>query len=85
MSADLNLAFADFAAAFSEDAEGALCDLQALFLDRDTCLARIEFLRTLGRYHFIPPRESLLACGDYGEGALAPPADIVAAVLAGGG
>jgi len=42
----------------------------------------VEFLRSLGRYHFVPPRESLLACGDYGEGALATPADIVAEILA---
>src|SRR5262245_799462 len=31
----------------------------------------VAFLTSLGRYRFIAPRESLLACGDYGEGALA--------------
>lgn len=42
----------------------------------------VAFLGSLGgKYRFIPPRESLLACGDYGEGALATPADIVAAIL----
>lgn len=40
----------------------------------------IAFLESLGRYHFIPPREAMLACGDVGAGALARPADIVAAV-----
>jgi phosphopantothenoylcysteine decarboxylase/phosphopantothenate--cysteine ligase len=45
----------------------------------------VEFLRSLeGRYRFVPPRESLLAGGDYGEGALATPADIVAAIVAAG-
>lgn len=45
----------------------------------------IQFLRSLdGRYRFVPPRESLLACGDYGEGALATPADIVAEIMAAG-
>jgi phosphopantothenoylcysteine synthetase/decarboxylase len=43
----------------------------------------IATLRSLDpRYRFIAPRESLLACGDYGEGALATPADIVAEILA---
>jgi phosphopantothenoylcysteine decarboxylase/phosphopantothenate--cysteine ligase len=43
----------------------------------------IATLRSLdARYRFIAPRESLLACGDYGEGALATPADIVAEILA---
>lgn len=43
----------------------------------------VELLRSLGgRYRFVPPRESLLACGDYGVGALAAPADIVAEILA---
>jgi phosphopantothenoylcysteine decarboxylase/phosphopantothenate--cysteine ligase len=46
----------------------------------------VEFLRSLnGRYRFVPPREALLACGDYGEGALAAPGDIVAEILAAGG
>jgi phosphopantothenoylcysteine synthetase/decarboxylase len=45
----------------------------------------VEYLRSLGRYRFVPPRESLLACGDYGEGALATPADIVDAVLGAAG
>jgi RNA polymerase sigma-70 factor (ECF subfamily) len=47
MEADLSLAFADFATAFSEDAERALCELQALILDEASCLARIEYLRAL--------------------------------------
>lgn len=33
-----------------------------------------------GRFVVVPPRESLLACGDYGEGALAEVAEIAAAV-----
>jgi phosphopantothenoylcysteine synthetase/decarboxylase len=42
-----------------------------------------DFLETLGgKYRFIPPRESLLACGDYGEGALAVVEDVVAAIEA---
>jgi RNA polymerase sigma-70 factor (ECF subfamily) len=48
MTADLNRAFADYAAALAEDPERALYDLQALFLDEATCLARVEFLRALG-------------------------------------
>lgn len=45
----------------------------------------VELLRSLdGRYRFVPPRVSLLACGDYGEGALAIPADVVAEILAAG-
>jgi phosphopantothenoylcysteine synthetase/decarboxylase len=45
----------------------------------------IQLLRSLDpRYRFVPPREALLACGDYGEGALATPADIVAEILAAG-
>jgi RNA polymerase sigma-70 factor (ECF subfamily) len=58
MSADLNLAFADYAASFQEDREGALFDLQCLFLQESTCLARMEFLRALanaeGRPIFSP-------------------------------
>jgi phosphopantothenoylcysteine synthetase/decarboxylase len=42
----------------------------------------VQFLRSLERYHFVPPRESLLACGDYGEGALATPTDIVTEIVA---
>jgi phosphopantothenoylcysteine decarboxylase/phosphopantothenate--cysteine ligase len=41
----------------------------------------VEFLRGLGKYRILETRVSLLACGDYGEGALAMPEDIVAAVL----
>ncbi len=40
----------------------------------------VAFLRSLGRYSFIPPRESLLACGDYGEGALPTLEDVAEAV-----
>jgi RNA polymerase sigma-70 factor (ECF subfamily) len=47
MSADLRLAFADYAAALADDPERTLCDLQALFLDEPTCLARIEYLRAV--------------------------------------
>jgi phosphopantothenoylcysteine synthetase/decarboxylase len=44
----------------------------------------VRFLESLGgKYRFVNPREALLACGDYGEGALATPADIVAALLGG--
>ena len=32
-------------------------------------------------YHIIEPRESLLACGDYGKGALAQPDVIVDEIL----
>jgi phosphopantothenoylcysteine synthetase/decarboxylase len=42
----------------------------------------VESLRALGRYRFVAPRESLLACGDYGEGALAMPEEIVKATVA---
>jgi phosphopantothenoylcysteine synthetase/decarboxylase len=43
----------------------------------------VDLLRSLdGRYRFVSPRESLLACGDYGVGALAAPADIVAEIVA---
>ena len=41
----------------------------------------VEFLTGLGRYRFVDPRVSRLACGDYGEGALALPEEIVTAVL----
>jgi phosphopantothenoylcysteine decarboxylase/phosphopantothenate--cysteine ligase len=45
----------------------------------------VQLLQSLDpRYRFVPPREALLACGDYGEGALATPADIVAEILAAG-
>jgi RNA polymerase sigma-70 factor (ECF subfamily) len=47
MSADLQLAMADFVAAFHDDPHRALCDLQALFLDERACLARIAYFRTL--------------------------------------
>jgi phosphopantothenoylcysteine decarboxylase/phosphopantothenoylcysteine decarboxylase/phosphopantothenate--cysteine ligase len=39
----------------------------------------IQKLRSLG-YHFVEPRESLLACGDLGKGALADVETIVAEV-----
>jgi phosphopantothenoylcysteine decarboxylase/phosphopantothenate--cysteine ligase len=42
----------------------------------------VEFLRGLGKYQFLETRVSLLACGDYGEGALALPETIVAAAIA---
>jgi phosphopantothenoylcysteine synthetase/decarboxylase len=43
----------------------------------------VQILRSVdSRYRFVPPRESLLACGDYGEGALAAPSDIVAEIMA---
>src|SRR5262245_29124429 len=44
---DLSLSFAAYVAYFQEDAEGTLFDLQSLFLDEGTCVARIEFLRGL--------------------------------------
>jgi phosphopantothenoylcysteine synthetase/decarboxylase len=44
----------------------------------------VEYLFSLGgKYRFIHPRESLLACGDYGEGALALPEEIVRIVTRG--
>ena len=42
----------------------------------------VEFLQSLGKYRFIDVRVSRLACGDYGEGALALPEEIVAGILA---
>jgi phosphopantothenoylcysteine decarboxylase/phosphopantothenate--cysteine ligase len=42
----------------------------------------VAYLKSLGRYHFVDPRVSLLACGDYGEGALALPEAIVTGILA---
>ncbi|MBI3909611.1 MAG: phosphopantothenoylcysteine decarboxylase [Armatimonadetes bacterium] len=43
----------------------------------------VQILESLGgKYRLVAPRESLLACGDYGEGALALVEDIVAAVTA---
>lgn len=42
--------------------------------------ANIERLKNLG-YEFIQPGTGLLACGDYGEGKMAEPADIVEYVL----
>ena len=41
--------------------------------------ANIARLAALG-YHFVPPKEALLACGDLGRGALADTADIEAAI-----
>ena len=40
----------------------------------------VEYLLSLEKYAIIPPRESLLACGDYGEGALAHPEAVAKAV-----
>lgn len=40
----------------------------------------VEYLQSLGKYRFVDPRVSLLACGDYGEGALALPEAIVTAI-----
>jgi phosphopantothenoylcysteine decarboxylase/phosphopantothenoylcysteine decarboxylase/phosphopantothenate--cysteine ligase len=40
----------------------------------------IETLKSFG-FTFIEPKESLLACGDVGKGALADPETIVAAIL----
>lgn len=42
----------------------------------------VTYLSSLGKYRFVDPRVSLLACGDYGEGALALPEAIVAAINA---
>src|SRR5262245_32267622 len=47
MKADLQLAFTDCVSSFETDAEGTLLDLQSLFLQEKTCLARMEFLRAL--------------------------------------
>jgi len=42
----------------------------------------IEFLRSLGKYHFVLPRVAKLACGDTGAGALAAPEEIFRQVMA---
>lgn len=42
--------------------------------------SNIEKLKTLG-YDFIQPGVGLLACGDYGEGKMAEPADIVEYII----
>ncbi len=41
----------------------------------------IEFLRSLGKYHFVLPRVAKLACGDTGVGALAAPEEIFRQVM----
>jgi phosphopantothenoylcysteine decarboxylase / phosphopantothenate---cysteine ligase len=42
----------------------------------------LELLATLGPYTIVDPVEKRLACGDYGPGALAEPADLLAAAVA---
>jgi hypothetical protein len=44
---DLDSALFDFAEEFTHHPERALCRLQLLLLDEDTCLARVAFLREL--------------------------------------
>jgi hypothetical protein len=44
---DLDVALSDFAAEHDQGPERALCRLQLLLLDEDTCLARVAYLRTL--------------------------------------
>lgn len=40
----------------------------------------LQWIAELGRYHVIQPVEKRLACGDFGTGALAAPADILQAM-----
>ncbi len=42
----------------------------------------LGWLEDLGRYRIVAPMEKRLACGDYGSGGVADPADILAAVEA---
>lgn len=39
----------------------------------------LGWVRELGRYRVVPPVEKRLACGDFGPGGLADPADLLAA------
>ncbi len=45
----------------------------------------LRWLGELGRYDIVAPTEKRLACGDVGPGGLAEPADVLAAIEAGGG
>jgi RNA polymerase sigma-70 factor (ECF subfamily) len=49
MKPELDLAFADYAAAYKADPEQTLFALQALLLDVGACRARIQFLQELAR------------------------------------
>jgi phosphopantothenoylcysteine synthetase/decarboxylase len=42
----------------------------------------LELLAKLGPYTIVDPVEKRLACGDYGPGALAEPADLLEAAVA---
>ncbi|MDR3294245.1 MAG: bifunctional phosphopantothenoylcysteine decarboxylase/phosphopantothenate--cysteine ligase CoaBC [Clostridiales Family XIII bacterium] len=53
--------------------------MNAAMYENPVTQANIKRLSGFG-YHFVEPKEALLACGDMGKGALADLADILAAV-----